>query len=102
MDRAHFRREATQQLTAPLDSEFIMNKLTEAQNQILRALRRGEAETVDIGLLSAENDLSVAEILRLAEATKPSLKISHTTRLQGDLLRKKKEKTAKAAAAKGW
>lgn len=25
MDRAHFRREATQQLTAPLDSEFVMN-----------------------------------------------------------------------------
>jgi len=47
-------------------------------------------------------DLTEAEIIQIAEATKPILKSSRTTRIKGDLLRKKAKKSAEEWTKKGW
>ena len=80
-----------------------MSKLTHAQEQILQALRSNQAETVNIGLSPASAvSLTEEEILKVANANKPVLKISHTARVKGDLLRKKQAAAAAEAAKKGW
>lgn len=74
--------------------------LTKAQEKVLNALRSNQAETVNIGLTG--EDLTEEEILRIAEATKPILRIGRTARIKGDLLRKKAAAAAEDAAKKGW